>query len=55
MAETTPTWGYRRAQDGEIESRLFPDGLPESGWSDSPASVDEIAQPKRRGRPRKEA
>jgi len=31
-----PAWGYRW-RDGGVEDRLFPDGLPASGWHDSPA------------------
>jgi hypothetical protein len=36
-----PTWRYRRAGDGTIESCLFDLALgePEGGWYDSPAKV----------------
>ncbi len=39
----TPTFGYRRGEDGEIEKDIF-DGEPlPAGWVDSPAKVDEAA------------
>jgi len=39
----TPTFGYRRGEDGLIEKDIF-DGEPlPAGWVDSPAKVDEVA------------
>ena len=40
MKTDHPAWGYRRAEDGRVESKLFPEGRPE-GWVDSPARVPE--------------
>ena len=34
----SPAWGYRKGKDGEVESKLFEDGIPK-GWKDSPAKV----------------
>lgn len=37
-----PTFMYRRAEDGSVESRVFDsDAIPE-GWVDSPAKVEEM-------------
>ena len=33
-----PTWGFRLAEDGEIERDLFDGKLPK-GWVDSPAKL----------------
>lgn len=39
MADNTgPAWGYKM-ENGEVVSKLFPDGLPARGWSDTPANV----------------
>jgi len=38
QAFETPTWGYRRGRDGEVEQDLF-DGKPKKGWADSPAGL----------------
>jgi hypothetical protein len=32
------TWGYRKIK-GEVEAKLFDDGLPSKGWQDSPAKL----------------
>lgn len=34
-----PAWGYRKGEDGQVEARLFPDGLPAKGWHDTPEKV----------------
>ena len=33
-----PAWGYR-LKDGEVEAKLFPEGLPPRGWADTPAKL----------------
>ena len=35
----SPTFGYRRGEDGEIEKDIFDGEIPD-GWVDSPAKVD---------------
>lgn len=37
--EGDPAWGYRKKGD-EVESKLFPNGLPSRGWADSPAKCE---------------
>lgn len=36
--QAKPEWGYRLGDDGEVESKLFPEGRPR-GWADSPAGL----------------
>lgn len=41
MTQLWPSWRYRRAEDGGIESRIFqgPDDIEGEGWVDSPALI----------------
>jgi hypothetical protein len=39
-----PAWGYRLADSGETESRIFEDGILPVGWSDTPAGLKEAAE-----------
>ncbi len=38
-AETGPAWGYRKDENGEVESKLFADGKLPRGWQDTPAKL----------------
>jgi len=40
----SPTVGYRRAEDGVIESMIFDGEIPD-GWVDSPANVGDMPPP----------
>lgn len=40
---SNPEWGYR-LKDGEVESKLFPEGR-EKGWEDTPAKC--VEKPKK--------
>lgn len=39
MAKDKSAWGYRRGDNGEVESRIFEDGELPKGWVDSPSKV----------------
>jgi hypothetical protein len=50
MADETkkgPAWGYRGGKNGEIESKIFEDGVLPKGWLDTPASL----KPKKEAQP----
>lgn len=38
-AQKPPQWGYRIGENGEVEARLFPEGRPARGWTDTPAKL----------------
>jgi hypothetical protein len=45
-----PAWFFRAAEGGEIESRIFEDGIMPDGWVDSPAKIEAVEPKPRRGR-----